>query len=127
MNPEPIQLHLDEAGSVASSGSGTFTIVLISALGALVILALLFFLQRRTELFSRNDQDAAFRLLARRLTLSSTQRALVRSLAQRTSTPPVALLICESAYTRAVDALAKLSNTDRARLVDIQRRIFSDD
>lgn len=127
MNPKPIHLQLDEAGRIASSGPGTFATILVSALGALALLAILFYFQRHTELFTRNPHDASFRLLARKLSLSNTQRALVRSIAQRTSTPPVALLLCESAYTRAVDALAKIPNTDRARLVDIQRRIFSDD
>lgn len=127
MAANPIQFHLDDAGALSSQAPILNTTLILTLLLAVAILITVALIHRRTALFIRNEQEAAFRLLSRRLALTTSQRTLLRAIAQRTSTPPATLLICESAFNGAVKALEKLPNTDRARLLDIQRRIFADD
>ncbi len=127
MSARPIQLHIDDAGALSSSAPILNTTLIVTIFFAIAILITVALIHRRTALFIRNEQEAAFRLLSRRLSLSTSQRTLLRSLAQRTSIPPATLLICESAFKSAIHALDKLPNTDRARLLDIQRRIFAND
>ena len=127
MSTRPIQLQLEETSAVASSGAGVWQIALFAAVLILILLPTISIIQRRTALFTRDDREAAFRILARRLRLRSAQCAVIRSLAQRSATPPTTLMICESAFTRALQSLGKIPNTERARLVEVQRRIFADD
>lgn len=127
MSARPIQLQLEDASAAASSGPAIWQIALLAAVFILVLMPTISILHRRTALFTRADGDAAFRILASRMRLGSAQCAVIRTLAQRSATPPTTLLICESAFTRALQSLGKIPNTERARLVEVQRRIFADD
>jgi predicted signal transduction protein with EAL and GGDEF domain len=78
-----------------------------------------------------SPSERAFRAMSRRLGLSAEHRRTVRALADELGAPPVALVICRSAYERAVERLehgaggAPIPPARRGRLLEVHHRLFN--
>lgn len=126
---EPIRLATG-ADAPPPEGLDTPTLILAAAGIAIALLLLavpIRFLLPRIS-FDRDPRERAFRTLARKLRLKRTHRATLRQLAERIETPPIALTICRSAFTRAVSAAAASDPQAQADpqplLLDLEHKLF---
>jgi hypothetical protein len=126
---EPIRL-VTGADEVAPASVDLLTLSLLSAgvvgLIGLVVVVVRVVLPRIS--FDRDPTELAFSALARKLGLGRAQRATVRTLAEAIGEAPVALTLCRSAFARALGAAGMdgpgLDPADRARLLELEHRIF---
>lgn len=95
--------------------------------GVAVVVLLAVLMLRRGMRRSGREEEVAFAGMCRRMKLGQRHAALVRRLAAGMGTAPVALLISESAFERAVRGAGKLLDSAAARrtAIEVRARIIA--
>ena len=125
---EPIRLVTGE--SPVSSGAGWWGGWALPAIGVILVVGLLVlagvYVLPRLSL-DRDPGERAFKALARKLHLTRGHRATLRALAGMVEAPPVALLLCRSAFVRAIGQREEAGHTDpaeRSRILELEHKVF---
>lgn len=138
MSVEPVEVVTSAAGSAEAGGplaalGGAETVlwaatgVMTAALASVVALRHAGVLGGgRFGTAAMPPEEAAFRMMARRLRLGRKRRGRLRTLAGVVEVKPVALLVCESAFARAVEAAEADESLGRAESLDLRHRIFGE-
>lgn len=84
-------------------------------------------LMRRGLRRSGREEERAFAVMCRRMRLSQRHAAMVRRLAAGIGAAPVALLVSESAFERAVRGAGRVveSATARRTALEVRARVFT--
>jgi len=95
--------------------------------GVVVVVLLAVLMLRRGMRRSGREEEVAFAGMCRRLKLGQRHAALVRRLAAGMGAAPVALLISESAFERAVRGAGKALESAAARrtAIEVRARVFA--